>query len=307
MLIYLNSMQLTILGSGSALPVPGRNPTSHLLRVENANYLIDCGEGTQFQIRKFGLSTARIKAIFISHLHGDHYLGLMGLLWSMELLGRRKPVVIIAPKGLDKLIRTHLDLANATTSFNIEIRSIDVYGNPLIYEDANIIVKAFAQNHRIPCFGFSFTEPPKERNLVKGKIEGLGLPVNKIRALKLGEDVADENGQIIRSKDVSSNPKPSKRYVYCTDTTPLALPKFAQHADLLYHEATYDKSLTEKAIARFHSTAEQAAEIAVNAKAKKLIIGHFSSRYSDSQLLLTEAQEVFSNTLAAKDGLVVEI
>lgn len=300
-------MQLTILGSGSALPAPDRNPTSHVLRFDSADYLIDCGEGTQFQIRKFGLSLGRIKAIFISHLHGDHYLGLMGMLWSMQLLGRKKKIVLIAPKGLDDLIRLHLDLASGEMTFELEIRSVDLGSGSLVYEDGNILVQAFPQNHRVTCYGYSFTEPLKQRNLIKDKIGKLALSVEKIKALKAGQDVENETGEPIRAKDVSTDPKPSKRYVYCTDTTPLQLPEFAQQADVLYHEATYDHSLAEKALARFHSTSIQAAGVAVEAKAKKLIIGHFSSRYRDSKLLLEEAKSVFSNTISAEDGLALKV
>ncbi|MBL4585616.1 MAG: hypothetical protein JKX84_00955, partial [Flavobacteriales bacterium] len=212
-----------------------------------------------------------------------------------------------APKGLDKLIEMHLDLASAETTFDIEIRSINLGNSSLVFEDGNISVRAFPQNHRIPCYGYSFTEPPKLRNLIKEKIGKLGLSVDKIRALKAGEDVESESGECIRAKDVSSEPKPSKRYVYCTDTTPLTLPDFAENADVLYHETTYDHSPSEKALARFHSTSIQAAEVATKAKAKQLVIGHFSSRYRNSELLLSEAQSVFPNTISAEDGLTIQI
>ncbi len=299
-------MQLTILGSGSALPVPERNPTSQILRCKSADYLIDCGEGTQLQIRNCGLSLGRIKAVFISHLHGDHYLGLMGLLWSMELLGRKKPIALIAPKGLDDLIQLHLKLASTSLSFNLEAVSLHENMNPLVYEDQDIVVHGFEQQHRIPCFGFSFTEPIKPRNLIKEQVERLGLPINKIRALKLGKDVKCD-GTIIRATDVSTEPKPSKRYVFCTDTLPQELPEVARNADLLYHEATYDHSLADKAKDRYHSTSQQAAEIAVETNAKRLIIGHFSSRYGDSQPMLNEAQGIFKETIAAEDGLTISI
>ncbi|MDP6909353.1 MAG: hypothetical protein QF371_07605, partial [Flavobacteriales bacterium] len=245
--------------------------------------------------------------IFISHLHGDHYLGLMGMLWSMELLGRKKSISIAAPKGLEELIQLHLKLASASLGFELEIRSLEDAADIPVYKDKNMTVHAFGQNHRIPCFGFSFTEPPKPRNLIKDKIENLGLPVNKIRALKAGQDVKTDKGRLIKAIDVSSEPKLSKRYVFCTDTLPQKLPESAENADLLYHEATYDHSLADKAEARFHSTSIQAAEVALESTAKKLIIGHFSSRYRDNEPMLSEAQRIFPSTISAKDGLTIPI
>lgn len=300
-------MQLTVLGCGSALPMAERNASAQLLRFEDADYLIDCGEGTQLQIRKFGLSLGKIKAIFISHLHGDHYLGLMGLLWTMELLGRRKPILLVAPNGLDELIQMHLRLAEAKLSFELRIESIAESADEIVYSDKNVEVRVFSQNHRIPCFGFVFTESPKLRNLIKEKIIGLGLPVNKIVQLREGLDVLTDKGDLIRAADVSYPPRPRKKFVYCTDTAPQPLPEFAQGADLLYHEATYDESLRDRAERTFHSTAMDAALVAEKSSAKQLMIGHFSSRYKDVQAIGEEAKTVFPNTILASDGLNISI
>jgi len=300
-------MQLTVLGCGSALPMAERNASAQMLRFEDADYLIDCGEGTQLQIRKFGLSLGIIKAIFISHLHGDHYLGLMGLLWTMELLGRRKPISLVVPKGIDELISLHLRLADAQLSFDFRIESIEEGTDEFVYRDKNVEVRVFAQDHRIPCFGFVFTESPKLRNLIKEKIIGLGLPVNKIVQLREGLDVLTDKGDLIRAADVSYPPVPRKKFVYCTDTAPQPLPEFAQGADLLYHEATYDESLRDRAERTFHSTAFDAALVAEKSSAKQLMIGHFSSRYKDVKALGEEAITVFPNTVVATDGLTLSI
>lgn len=301
-------MQLTILGAGSALPTLERSPTAQYLQVQDSAYLLDCAEGTQLQLRRFKLSHARIRAVFISHLHGDHYLGLMGLIWTMSLLRRRKPLTLIGPAQLQIIIRTQLDAAQAVPEF--ELHFIDVAAcrqDSHVYQDEHITVRAFPREHRVACFGYDMKEHERPRNLIKDAITGRGLSIDRIKALKAGADVKDNEGNWIRSKDVSTPAPPPAHYVFSTDTLPLPLPEYAHEAHLLYHEATFLHELKNRATETFHTTAKEAAEIAAESDVDRLIIGHYSSRYRTTDALVNEARSVFSNTDPAEDGLVLDI
>lgn len=301
-------MQLLVLGSGSALPVPHRNPPAFLLRTASNDYLIDCGEGAQLQMRKLRVPLGRLRAIFITHLHGDHFLGLFGLLWTLQLMGRKKELHIIAPKNLQHLIETMVGNQDGQLPFPIVFISLgDKISETSVYEDQQINVSAFPLRHGIPCFGYVFTEPPKMRRLIKERVEELGIRGPILKNLKEGKDITDESGHLIRSVDVTEPALPPRKYVHCTDTLPTDLPHVAHGADLLYHEATFMHDLADRAEATFHTTVVQAADVANNSGARKLLIGHFSSRYNDISILEEEARSVFPESLAARDGAVIEI
>lgn len=302
------AFELTILGCGSATPTLFRNPSAQILKVNSKSYLIDCGEGTQIQLRKYKQNIQRINHIFISHLHGDHYLGLQGLISSMNLLGREHELCLYGPPGLKDLVMLNLKYSGSYLSYHINFHVTQFKEKEILFEDKGVIISSFPLKHRIDCTGFIFEEKAKERNIVKKHIVGYSLGIAEIVKLKRGEDVAREDGFILKcSKFTSPPPKPLK-YAYCSDTR--YYEKVIEHiegADLLYHEATFLHELKDRAKKTFHSTAKQAALIAQKANVKKLLIGHYSSRYIDTKPLEDEAKSVFTNTVAVSDGKVFEL
>lgn len=303
-MVTFAAMRLTILGSGSAMPLPERGATAQLLQFDHAHYLIDCGEGTQVQLRRYGMWTAKLRAIFISHLHGDHYLGLVGLLWSMELSGRRKPLRIIGPEGLEQLVKVHFDGMGSDLSFTVHFTSTTM-GE--CYVDETVSVEAIPLNHRIACHGFMFSERPRLRNIIKEKVLPLGLVPYQYLDLRNGLDLTLPNGQILKNDDLTHAPPAPRRYVYATDTRPVQLPAMCHGCELLYHEATFLDDMRDRAESTHHSTASDAARCALSIGAKRLLIGHFSSRYTDLRPHLEEARGIFPATELAIDLMSFEI
>jgi len=297
------SFCLQILGSGSAVPSYGRYHTSQALAINNNVFLIDCGEGTQLQLSRFGVKKERIIAIFISHLHGDHYLGLMGLLSSMHLYGRTKPLSLVAPQGMREIITLQLRLSN--TVFKYEINFLEISGDQsqVVFEDKRITIKAFPLEHRIPCFGYRFDEKTKPIRIDKEKLPE-NIKLQEIIVLKSGEDVLEPNGKIkYRYKSFTLPPRKSRSFAFCSDTryTSSIIP-YIRNVDLLYHESTFLESNASLADKTYHSTAAQAADIAKQCKAKSLVIGHYSARYKEIDLFLEEAIKIFKNTNLAEEG-----
>ncbi len=302
----LRRFELTTLGTGAALPARGRHPTAQLLNVHEGLYLIDCGEGTQERLRAAGVNFMRIQHAFISHLHGDHYLGLVGLISSMHLLGRKSPFHVHGPADLREVIDLQLRVSGTFLRFPLHFHPITPENGNVIHEDARVTVSTLQMKHRIPCTGFVFRERPALRNL---RLDTLRLiPHFKRTAIKQGEDLVFPDGTRHPNADLTTDPPPSRTYAYCSDTAydPGLIP-YIQGADLLYHEATFTKMLTARARETAHSTAEQAATLALNANVKQLMLGHFSSRYKNADELLKEALEIFSNTIVAQDGRTFQI
>ncbi|MFO7619996.1 MAG: ribonuclease Z [Bacteroidales bacterium] len=296
-------MKLTILGSSSALPTSERYPTAHVLEVHERLFLIDCGEGTQMQIRKNRIRLGKINHIFISHLHGDHVFGLYGLLSTFSLMGRNTPVNLYAPIGYDTILRSHLN--DFDIHLDYEIRFMPLSGkDPIkILDNKFITVQSFPLKHRVPSFGFLFREKPGERNMIKDRISEYKIPVARIPAIKKGENFVLENGTIIKNEEITTAPPAPLSYAYCSDTGYFSrLSEFVKGVDLLYHEATFDSSLEKLAAKTGHSTTLDAARTARDAGAKALIIGHFSSRYRNISLLVEEARTIFPVTVPAIDG-----
>jgi ribonuclease Z len=302
----MTKFQLTILGCNSATFAYNRHHTAQLLNIHDRQYLIDCGEGTQIQLQKYKVKIKRLNHIFISHLHGDHYLGLIGLLFSMHLSHRTEPMYIYAPNGLDEILTTHLRHANTQLNFPIHFRATNPEKSEILLDEDEVLVRSFPLDHRIPCCGFVFEENHTQRRLQIDLLPPAVQPYHLV-ALKNGEDV-EIGGRIFRSEAVTLPPKPNKKYAYCSDTryNEAILPYIAG-ANLLYHEATFGSSDEERAAQTFHSTAQQAAIIALKANVNQLVIGHYSSRYEDVTPLLAEAQSVFADTIAAEEGKVIEI
>ena len=299
-------LALTILGNNSAIPAHGRNPTAQVLQTNDENYLIDCGEGTQNQLTKYKVKKSKISKIFISHLHGDHYFGLIGLLTSMGLLGRTNDLHIYAPALLEQIIQLHLDAANTTLPYQLYFHILKDEGE--IANDKKIIVSTFKVNHRIDCFGFLFTEKKKPRSILPDKVKMYEIPEAFYGELQKGSNYVTKKGTIIANEDVTEAAPAARSYAYCADTIyDESICEKIKNADLVYHETTYLKDLEERAFARFHCTTTQAGNIAKIAGAKKLLIGHFSSKYEELDSFLNETKEVFENTEIAHEGACFKI
>ncbi|MBX7126590.1 MAG: ribonuclease Z [Cyclobacteriaceae bacterium] len=297
------SFTVTILGSNAALPALGRHPSAHFLEMLHEYILIDCGEGTQMQMTRYGCSALRIQRIFITHLHGDHYLGLMGLLFSMHLQRRRQELHLYAPHGLDEIITLQLRHSNSALSFPLHFHAVPTDTKALIYQSPRISVFTLPLQHKIPCAGYLFQENPKPVRINKDKLPD-SFPIRHIAQLKQGLDITDESGSTLwKNTDLTLPPKPSRSYAYCSDTrfTP-ALADLIQGVDLLYHEATFAEADADKATETRHSTAKQAAQMAQLCGARQLLIGHFSARNKNPDELLEEARRVFPDTLLATEG-----
>lgn len=294
---------LTILGNNSAIPAHDRHPTAQALTFNDQVFLIDCGEGTQMQLARYKVRRSKIDHIFISHLHGDHYFGLIGLVTSMGLMGRTQPLNIYGPKELEGILQVHLQVAS--TSLPYEIR---FHAHPnekaVLLSTEKVEVTCFPTQHRIPCHGFVFREKRQPRKIDKDAVISHQVPSSFYAQLQQGEDYVAKDGTVVKNEMVTHPNTPGRMYAFSADTIfdPSLCEHFA-HADLLYHECTYLANDEQKAAERFHSTTHQAATIAVQAGVKRLLIGHFSSKYDDLQPLLEEARSIFAHTELALEGV----
>lgn len=301
-------MRLTILGSSSALPTSERYPSAHVLNAHERIFLIDCGEGTQMQLRKCRIRLGKINHIFISHLHGDHVFGLYGLLSSFNLMGRTTPVHLYAPENYFSLLLSHLKDFDINLSFEIDFTPLKGNDPVEILDDKYLTVTSFPLKHRIPAFGFLFREKPHDRNIIKELISKYEIPPVRIRAIKKGADFVTADGKLIKNELLTIPGPVSLSYAYCSDTKYFKrLSSFVKNVDLLYHEATFDKSLKDLAEITGHSTTEDAARTARTAGVGTLIIGHFSARYKDVSVLVDEAKSLFPRTFPAIDGKSYEL
>jgi ribonuclease Z len=302
------SFEVTILGSGAAVPTSRRNPTSQYVVCNDRHILIDCGEGTQMQIRRFGIKLQRINHILISHLHGDHYFGLVGLLSTMHLMGRDKGVTIYGPEELESIVRQQLEIGGARLEFDLQFVRLNGDEARMIFEDKMIEIHAFPLKHRIPTNGYLIKEKQKERPLLSEEIKGSGLKLEDLPKLKRGENVVSENGEVYDFEAYTLPPKPSFSYAYCSDTMYWeTIVPYIENATVLYHEATFTDKDKERAKATYHSTAEQAAKIAAKANVKKLLLGHLSARYDGTEVHLSESRTVFHNTEVVEDGMIYKV
>ncbi|WP_428660260.1 ribonuclease Z [Runella sp.] len=292
-----------ILGAGSATPAVNRYPSAQLLTFENECYLIDCGEGTQYRLLEHKIRPSRLRGVFISHLHGDHYFGLIGLLSSFNLGGRTEELFLIGPRGLDDIITMHFKYSHTPLHFPIQFTATDTELSYQVFENHYFTVTTIPLDHRIPCAGYLFKEKPLKRKLIKEKLSD-DMPHEYLRKLKDGEDVIDEAGNVLyKCLDFTTPAPPPRSYAYCSDTRYLeSIPEVIYGADLLYHEATFRDELAVQAFERYHSTATQAGIIAAKSNVKKLLIGHFSSRYKEFSGFLEDAQSVFPATEIAEEG-----
>jgi ribonuclease Z len=299
---------VTILGSNCAIPTVKRNPTAQLVNHNERLFLLDCAEGTQVQLRKIKIRIQRVSNIFISHLHGDHFFGLIGLISSMHLLGRKKTLNIFGPAKLEEILNIQLEASETTLNYELIFHPLDMGSTSVIYEDEKLTISTIPLNHSIPTVGFLFREKLGKRRLIKGKIAELNIPVQNILPIKNGADFIDENGVLHKNSEVTENPLVPRTYAFCSDTSyyePII--PIIEGADLLYHETTFMQDMAKVAAEKFHSTTIEAGMIAKKANVKKLIIGHFSMRYDILDYLLDETKTAFQNVELAKDGKSFEI
>lgn len=286
----------------------GRNHTAQIVRFGQEFLLLDCGEGTQIQLRKYKTKASKISSIFISHLHGDHYLGLVGLLSSYHLSKRKEPLCIFGPRGLDEIITTHFRWSQTRLSYPLEFRETTTEGKVILLDHPQFTVSSFPLQHRIPTTGFIIQEKESLRSLIKSKLQETPVSLEAIHQLRLGQDFQDVTGASYKAQDYCYPSAPLRSYAFCSDTlfNPL-LPPYFEGVDILYHESTFMESDSLRASETFHCTAKQAAQIAKLAGAKKLLLGHFSSRYPDLSELLTEAQTIFPNSSLSEEGITYPI
>jgi ribonuclease Z len=304
----MDRFDLHILGCGSALPTRHHLPTSQILNVREKLFMIDCGEGTQLQFRQTKLNFNKIYDIFISHLHGDHCFGLIGMISTMGMLGRSATLTIHAHPDLESILRPQLDFFCKELPFEVKFASFNPSKSELIYEDRSIQVTTLPLKHRVQSTGFLFREQPRDRHIRKDMIDFCQIPLKSIPGIKAGQDFVTEEGDIIPNWKLTLPPTPVKSYAYCSDTAYYEkIIPLIEGVDLLFHEATFGDSELDRARNTQHSTASQAASIANAAHVKKLIIGHYSARYNNEKALLKEACQIFPNTVLANEGMMIEI
>ncbi len=297
-----------VLGASAALPAFDRHPTAQIVNHNEKLYLIDCGEGTQMRLNDFKVKKSKINSIFISHMHGDHYFGLVGLISSYCLLGREAPLSIYGPAKLKPILEIQLACFSIDLPFKLDFIEVPTNVETILFEDDLLVIKSFPVNHGIPCTGFLFTEKLRERNMIKSKIQEYSIHFTEIIEIKKGKDFTTDKGERIKNQDLTIDPPKPRTYAFCADTKyDESLIEFTQSADLIYHEATFLKDEIENAANKFHATTEQAANIALKSGAKKLIIGHFSGKYHDLSPFEEEARAIFKNTELAIEGRIFDV
>lgn len=304
----MEKFEVSILGCGSALPTLKHYPSSQVVNVREKLFMVDCGEGTQLQLRKSRLRFNKLQAIFISHLHGDHCFGLIGLLSTFSLLGRTSDLHIYAHKDLENILDNLLGYFCKGMSYNVVFHKVDTTQFASVYEDRSVTIYSIPLRHRVPCCGYMFVEKPTLPHIKRDMIDFYGIPTYAINNIKAGSDWTMEDGRCIPNAVLTYPAEEPRKYAYCSDT--LYFPEitsFIQGVDLLYHEATYASEYEAQAVQRFHSTARQAAMVARDSGAHKLMIGHYSARYDDETPLLAEAQSVFPNTILSNELMTVTV
>ncbi|MGC3978925.1 MAG: ribonuclease Z [Paludibacteraceae bacterium] len=303
----LMNSKLHIIGSGSALPTKDNFPSSQILELRDKQFMIDCGEGTQIRLKQMKLKTNRLGHIFISHLHGDHCLGLVGMISTFGMLNRTADLHIHSHPDLERLLEPQLKYFCAESPFKIFFHPVNPTVNTLIYEDRSVEVYSIPLKHHVLCCGFLFKEKSTPRHIKRDMLDFYNVPIAQINKIKNGEDFITEDGETIPNAILTSDPSPPFSYAYCSDTAYNEdIIPIIKNVDILFHEATFADDEMLRARQTMHSTAHQAATIAKKANVKKLIIGHYSARYANKNILLNEAKDIFENTILSQDMMTVE-
>lgn len=304
----MEKFEVTVLGCGSALPTLRHYPSSQMVNIREKLFMVDCGEGAQLQLRRSRLRFNKLQAVFISHLHGDHCFGLIGMLSTFALLGRTADLHIYAYKELEPFLTSQMDYFCKGCSYKVVFHAVDTTKFQAVYDDRSVTVYSIPLRHRVPCCGYLFEEKPTLPHIKRDMLDFYCIPTYAINNIKAGQDWTTADGEVIPNSRLTYPSDAPRKYAYCSDTLYFPeISEFVKGVDLLYHEATYASEYEDKAIQRFHSTARQAAMVARDAKAKKLMLGHYSARYENEKPLLLEAQEVFPNTILAEELLTVEV
>ena len=299
---------INILGCGSALPTTRHLATSQIVDLRDKLYMIDCGEGTQVQMRRMRVRFGRLAHIFISHLHGDHCFGLPGLISTLGMLGRTGELVVHGPKEVESYLRPVMDLFCRGMEFEVRFNPVDTRSHSLVMEDRSLSVYSIPLKHRIPTCGYLFAEKPKEAHIIREMTDFYQVPVRCMKDIKQGQDYVTPEGEVVPNSRLTRPAAPPKRYAFCSDTAyNRSIIPIIEGADLLYHEATFAECDLARAKETFHSTARQAAEIARDAHVKRLVIGHYSARYEDLSELHREAEAVFPGTILGNEGTVIPV
>lgn len=304
----MEPFKIHILGCGSALPTLKHNASSQLIEMRGKCFMVDCGEGAQMQFRRSHIHFSKLNAIFISHMHGDHCFGLMGLLSTLGMLGRTSKLRIYAPKDYEPLFRQQVEFFMQTMEYEMEMIPVDTEKQQVIYEDHSLTVETVPLQHRVPCCGFIFREKPTLPHIRRDMIDYYGIPVSQINNIKNGADWTNEDGDVIPNARLVQPADSPRSYAYCSDTRFMpALKEQVKGVTVLYHESTYTAEQEDRAKIYYHSTARQAATIAAGAGVGTLLLGHYSARYNDEQVLLEEAKAVFPNSILTQEGMVFDI
>ena len=304
----MEPFKIHILGCGSALPTLKHNASSQLIEMRGKCFMVDCGEGAQMQFRRSHIHFSKLNAIFISHMHGDHCFGLMGLLSTLGMLGRTSKLRIYAPKDYEPLFRQQVEFFMQTMEYEMEMIPVDTEKQQVIYEDHSLTVETVPLQHRVPCCGFIFREKPTLPHIRRDMIDYYGIPVSQINNIKNGADWTNEDGDIIPNARLVQPADSPRSYAYCSDTRFMpGLKEKVKGVSVLYHESTYTAEQEDRAKIYYHSTARQAATIAAGAGVGTLLLGHYSARYNDEQVLLQEAKAVFENSILTQEGMVFDV
>lgn len=304
----MEPFKIHILGCGSALPTLKHNASSQLIEMRGKCFMVDCGEGAQMQFRRSHIHFSKLNAIFISHMHGDHCFGLMGLLSTLGMLGRTSKLRIYAPKDYEPLFKQQVEFFMQTMEYEMEMIPVDTEKQQVIYEDHSLTVETVPLQHRVPCCGFIFREKPTLPHIRRDMIDYYGIPVSQINNIKNGADWTNEDGDVIPNARLVQPADSPRSYAYCSDTRFMpALKEQVKGVTVLYHESTYTAEQEDRAKIYYHSTARQAATIAAGAGVGTLLLGHYSARYNDEQVLLEEAKAVFPNSILTQEGMVFDV
>lgn len=304
----MEPFKVHVLGCGSALPTLRHFASSQVVEIRGKMFMVDCGEGTQIALRRSRLHFARIQAVFITHLHGDHCFGLIGMVSTFGMLGRTAPLHVYAPGALESLLREQMEMFCNGLEYEVVFHAVDTGAHRVVYDDRSLTVETVPLQHRVPCCGYLFREKSGRRHIIREMIDCYEIPLSQIDNLRAGADWTTADGEVVPNGRLTTPPDPVRSYAYCSDTRYMpSLHRLVEGVDLLYHESTYDSACEERARLYWHSTAHQAATVARDAHVGRLMLGHFSARYEDESTILSEARDVFPNSFLAKEGLVVDV